>query len=127
MIYVMKSARNSKSLDLRSQGRRGDLGEVQTVLESEAAAHRMVEFPGAPADGAGAQAPHQPGARKTHWREHPWVRESGDCARSLWRKGSIGQFLGLEKASPLQPLPILRKSKGDHWKKKIGGAGPFFL
>lgn len=69
-----------------TQGRRGDLGEVQTVLESEAAAHRMVEFPGAPADGAGAQAPHQPGARKTHWREHPGVRESRDCARSLCRK-----------------------------------------
>lgn len=29
-----------------TQGRRGDLGEVQTVLESEAAAHRMVEFLG---------------------------------------------------------------------------------
>ena len=45
----------------------------------------------------------------------------------LWRKGSIGQFLGLEKAIPPQPLPILHKGKGDHWEEKIGGAGPFSL
>ena len=39
----------------------------------------------------------------------------------LWRKGSIGQFLGLEKAIPPQPLPVLYKGKGDHGRRRLEG------
>lgn len=38
----------------------------------------------------------------------------------LWRKGSRGQFLGLEKATPSQSLPILREGKEDHWERAEG-------
>lgn len=32
----------------------------------------------------------------------------------LWRKGSTGQFLGLEKAIPPRAFPVLHKGRGDH-------------